>query len=42
MTAALCWGEAWSGGCLPPLRWRAFTPEDIFDQKKPKEGRGHV
>jgi hypothetical protein len=27
-----------SGGCLPPLRCRAFTPEDIFNEKKTRMG----
>ena len=32
-----------AGGCLPPLRCRAFTPEDIFDEKKSRpKGLPHV
>ena len=32
-----------AGGCLPPLRMRAFTPEGIFDQKKTRaKGALHV
>ncbi len=27
-----------SGGCLPPLRMRAFTPEGICDPKKTRMG----
>ncbi len=34
----LRFGRAVSGGCLPPLRCRAFTPEDIFNQKKTRMG----